>query len=82
MLTMASQILKSADFSKTSKSRYLQNETFFLQIEKFINYTSKGYFMTKNNFVVEVTFNFILFVHTGHTDFTFNQCSISTECYF
>ena len=27
-------------------------------------------------------FNFILFVHTGHADFAFNQCSISTECCF
>ena len=32
---MTSQILKSAGFTKTQKSRYLKNETlFFLQIKK------------------------------------------------
>ena len=50
---MTSQILKFAGFTKTQKSRYLKNETFFLQIKKFINYTSKN---RKNSFVVEVTF--------------------------
>ena len=46
---MASQTLKTATFTKTQKSRYFENETlFFLQI--------KGYFMTKNGFVAEVTF--------------------------
>ena len=35
-----SQNLKSAGFTKTQKSRYLEKETlFFLQIKKFINYT-------------------------------------------
>ena len=34
---MTSQILKSVDFTKTHKSRYLENETwFFLQIKKII----------------------------------------------
>ena len=43
ILMMTSQILKSADFTKTQKSRYLENETlFFLQIEKFINYLSRA----------------------------------------
>ena len=43
MLMMKSQILKSGDFTKTQKSRYLGNETlFFLQIKKFINYTSRA----------------------------------------
>ena len=37
---MTSQILKSADFKKTQKSRYLEKETFFVQIKKIINYTS------------------------------------------
>ena len=38
---MKSQILKTVDLTKTQKSRYLENETlFFLQIKKFINYTS------------------------------------------
>ena len=37
MPMMTSQILKSADFTKTQKSRYLENQTlFFLQIKKFI----------------------------------------------
>ena len=31
---MTSQILKFADFRKTQKSRYLENETFFLQTKK------------------------------------------------
>ena len=40
---MTSQILKFVDFTKTQKSRYLENETlFFLQITKFINYTSRA----------------------------------------
>ena len=35
---MTSQILKSEDFTKTQKPRYLENETlFFLQIKKIIN---------------------------------------------
>ena len=42
MLMMTSQILKSADFTKAQKSRYLENETFFLQIRKFIDYTSSA----------------------------------------
>ena len=31
---MLPQILKFVDFTKTQKSRYLENETFFLQIKK------------------------------------------------
>ena len=42
MLMVTSQILKSAGFTKTQKSQYLKNETFFLQIKKFINYTSSA----------------------------------------
>ena len=39
---MTSQILRSIDFTKTHKSRYLENETlFFPQIENFVNYTSR-----------------------------------------
>ena len=56
MLMMTSQILKSVDFTKTQKSKNLENETlFFLQIKKLINY--KGYFIAKNSFVTEVTFD-------------------------
>ena len=55
---MTSQILKFVDFKKTQKSKYLENMTlFFLQIKKFINYTSKATLWQKNTFVVEVTFN-------------------------
>ena len=36
------QILKSVDFTKTQKCRYLENETFFLQIKKFVDYTSRA----------------------------------------
>ena len=58
---MMSQILKSVGFTKTQKSWYLENETlFFLHIKKFINYNIKRYFMTKNCFVAEVTFNYNL----------------------
>ena len=39
---MTSQILKSAGFKKTQKSQYLENETFFLQTKKFINYTANA----------------------------------------
>ena len=38
MHMMTSQTLKFLNFTKTQKSRYLENETlFFLQIKKFIN---------------------------------------------
>ena len=39
---LTSQILKSVDFTKTQKATYLKNETFFFQIKKFINYTSRA----------------------------------------
>ena len=50
---MTSLILKSVDFTKTQKSRYLESETFFLQMKKFIDYTSRA----KNSFVAELTFS-------------------------
>ena len=34
ILMMISQILKAAGFTETQKSRYLEKETFFLQIKK------------------------------------------------
>ena len=53
---MTSQILKYVDFTKTQKSKNLENETlFFLQIKKFINYTSSA--ILWHSFVAEVTFN-------------------------
>ena len=33
-----SQILKFVDFPKTQKLKYLENETFFLQMKKFSHY--------------------------------------------
>ena len=53
---MTSQILKFVDFTKTQKSRYLENETLFLlQIKKIINCASRATLWQKNNFVAEVT---------------------------
>ena len=55
---MTSRILKSLDFTKTEKSRYLESETlFFLQIKKIINYTLRATLLQKNSFVAKVTFN-------------------------
>ena len=46
MSLMTSQILKSLDFTKTQKSRYLENETLlFLQIKKNHLLHIKGYFI-------------------------------------
>ena len=40
---MSSKILKSVDFRKTQKFRYLEKETlFFIEIKKIINYTSRA----------------------------------------
>ena len=48
MFMMMSQILESVDFTKTQKSKNLENETlFFLQIKKFINYTSRATLLRK-----------------------------------
>ena len=55
MPMMMSQILNSVDFTKTQKSGYLENETFFLQIKKLTNYTSRATLRQKNSSVVEVT---------------------------
>ena len=54
MPMMTSQIMKSVDFTKTQKSRYLENETLFFLKKIYI----KGYFTAKNSFVAEVTFKF------------------------
>ena len=42
MLMMMSQMLKFVDFTKTKKSRYLQNKTFSPQIKKIINCVSRA----------------------------------------
>ena len=55
MPMITSQILKSADFIKTQKSRYHENKTlFFLQIKNSL-ITHQGLFYGKNSFVVEVS---------------------------
>ena len=48
MLMMTLQILKSVNFTKTQKSRYLENETlFFFSKKEFINYTSRATLLQK-----------------------------------
>ena len=43
MPMMTSQVLQFADFKTTQKSKYVENETsFFFQIKKIINYTSRA----------------------------------------
>ena len=67
MPTMTSQILKSVDFAKTQKIKYLENKTlFFLQIKKIINYTSRATLWQKNSFIAEVSFkqNLVKFKYT------------------
>ena len=54
MSMMTSKILQFVDLTTTQKSKYLKNKTFFLQIKKFINYTSRTSF--GNSFVAELTF--------------------------
>ena len=52
---MMSQILKFVDFTKTQKSRYLKNQTFFLQIKNSL-ITDQGLLYDKNTFLAVVTF--------------------------
>ena len=48
MPMMTSQILKFVDFTKTEKSRYLENKTLFsLHIKKFMNFISRAIFLQK-----------------------------------
>ena len=55
MSMMASQTLKSVDFTKTQKFRYLENETLiFLKMKELINYTSRATLLKKKSFVLEV----------------------------
>ena len=45
---MAPHVLISVDFTKTQKSRYLENERlFFLQMKKLINFTSRATLLHK-----------------------------------
>ena len=56
---ITTQILKSVYFTKSQKSKCLKNETFFLQIKKFINYAARATFLQKNSFVTEVFFKLL-----------------------
>ena len=48
MPMMTSLILNSVDSAKTQKSRCLENKTlFFLQVKKFISYTSRATLLEK-----------------------------------
>ena len=48
MPMMTTQILKSVDFTKIQKSRYLEKETlFFIQTKKFNNCTSRATLLQK-----------------------------------
>ena len=54
MPVTTSQILKSVDFTRTQKSRYLENEIlFFLQVKKFVTHQGllygKKYFCSGGN---------------------------------
>ena len=47
-MMLTSYILKPVDFIQRQKSRYLdENKTFFLQIKKLINYTSRASYCKK-----------------------------------
>ena len=56
MSMVTSYISKFVDFTKTQKSRYIENETFFLQTKIFITYTSRATLWQKNAFVSGVPF--------------------------
>ena len=49
---MTSQVLKSVNFTKIQKSKYLENKENIIFCACI-----KGYFIAKNSFVAEVTFN-------------------------
>ena len=56
MPMITSQILKSVVFTKSLKSRYLDNETFLLQIKRKSLITLQGLLYGKKSFVAEVTY--------------------------
>ena len=58
-VSMMAQVLKFIHFSKMQKSEYLENETFFRQIKKFIHYKLRAMLWQKTSFLEEVTFNCI-----------------------
>ena len=55
---LAPQILKSVNFTKTQKSKYLENKIFFLQKKtKKTLIAHQGALYGKKSFVAEVTFS-------------------------
>ena len=57
MHMITSQVLNSVNFTKTLKSRYLENKTFFFfQLKNFINCPSRATLWQKR-FVAKITFN-------------------------
>ena len=56
---MTSQILKNVNFTKTQKSRYLENETFFFFEYKNSLITHQGLLHCKNSFIAEVRLKLI-----------------------
>ena len=52
-----SQILRSVDLTKAQRPRYLENETFFLQIKEKSLITHQGLLCSKKSFAAEVIFN-------------------------
>ena len=57
MPIMTQQILKSVNFMKTQKSRYLKNKTFFLQKKKKYLIAHQGLVDGKKRFAAKVTFS-------------------------
>ena len=64
------------DLTKTGKPRYLKNKTLsFLQIKKFINFTSRATLWQKNSFVAEITFKYLFAKRLVLLDRNLNQFS-------
>ena len=61
MPMIMSQILKAVDFTKKTKIQISREQNIIFSSDKRIHQLHiKGYFMTKNSFVVEVTFKRLL----------------------
>ena len=58
MPLVKSQILKLVNFTKTQKTRYLENETLFFFKLKNLLITSRVALLQKNSFAAEVTFKY------------------------
>ena len=67
---LTSQILRSVDFTKTQKSRYLESKTLFILQIKNINYTSWATLWQKIVYFVEVAFNKLVKVSSALSSIT------------